>query len=333
MVLLKASAIAVLSLATVLCHPIAMAQSESDASSQASEPPSALDLTPEKVSHLRAAVAVRDYISAEKLLLEEIDKDPHSSRAAHLLAYIGSVYFLNHDYLNAAIAWKKSDAIVSLDPNLQFSLAMAYLQLSHSDWARKVLESLSAHDSKNALYVYWLGRLDYDAHLYTAATNHFRQAIALDPGMARAYDNLGLCYFYQNENTIAIENFKKAIELDRNSLHPSPWPYLNLAITLEFLGRTAEAETNLRESLRLDPQFAAAHYHLGEVLRDRGQLEGAITELKEAARLNDKYAEPHIELAHVYSRLGRREAAQEEVKIYLRLHKGSQDSGAQPQHP
>ncbi len=151
MVLLKASAIAVLSLATVLCHPIAMAQSESDASSQASEPPSALDLTPEKVSHLRAAVAVRDYISAEKLLLEEIDKDPHSSRAAHLLAYIGSVYFLNHDYLNAAIAWKKSDAIVSLDPNLQFSLAMAYLQLSHSDWARKVLESLSAHDSKKCV--------------------------------------------------------------------------------------------------------------------------------------------------------------------------------------
>ena len=60
-------------------------------------------------SELQHAVGTRDYVTAEKLLLSAINKDPHSPRAAKLLAYAGSVYFLNADYLNAAIAWKKSE--------------------------------------------------------------------------------------------------------------------------------------------------------------------------------------------------------------------------------
>jgi tetratricopeptide (TPR) repeat protein len=221
--------------------------------------------------------------------------------------------------LNAAIALKKTDAITPLPSGPQFSLAMAYIRISHRDWARPVLESLSAHDSKNALYPYWLGRLDYDAQHYPEAIHRFEQAIALDPAMARAYDSLGLCYFYQNQTEPAIKNFKTAIELDRSAPHPSPWPYVNLAVTLEFLGRPQEAEANLRQALRLDPNLAVAHYQLGKVLEHLDRLQAAIPEMQEAIHLDDNYAEPHIALAQIYNHLGRRDAANEEVKIYLRL--------------
>jgi tetratricopeptide (TPR) repeat protein len=299
-----------------------------DAPAPATAPPSSLDLTPEEVSHLKTAVAARDYLAAEKLLLNNIEQDSHSSRAAPLLAYLGSVYFLNHDYLNAAIAWKKSDAIRPLGPGLQFSLAMAYIRIARPDWARTVLESLSTHDTKNPLYPYWLGRLDYDAQHYLEATRHFQQAIALDPTMARAYDNLGLCYFYQNENGLAVENFNTAIALGRE--HPSAWPYLNRAVALQFVGHTQEAEADLREALRLDPQLAQAHYRLGNVLQELGQLDAAVQEQLAAVRLDDKYAEPHIALAHLYNQLGRKAAAQEEVKIYLGLHAAANDRERQP---
>ena len=115
-----------------------------------------------------------------------------------------------------------------LSPALKFSLAMAYIQMSHPDWARKVLEELAAANPKEALYPYWLGRLDYDGHEYNRAIRRFKQAIELAPAMARAYDNLGLCYYYQNQNDLAVQNYRKAIELDRGSEHPSAWPYLNL---------------------------------------------------------------------------------------------------------
>ncbi len=279
---------------------------------------------------MKTAVAEHDYIAAEKLLLSDIEQDPHSPRAASLLAYLGSVYFLNHDYLNAAIAWKKADAITPLGSELQFSLAMAYIRISHPDWARTVLESLSTRETKNALYPYWLGRLDYDAHHYVEATHHFEQAIALDPTMARAYDNLGLCHFYQNQNGLAVENFNKAIELDRKSQHPSAWPYLNRAVTLRFVGHAQEAEADLREALRLDPQLAQAHYLLGNVLQEKSQPDAAVREQLAAVRLDDKYAEPHVALAHLYNQLGRKAAAQQELKIYLRLRTNANDHGGPP---
>ena len=262
----------------------------------------------------------QDYTPAEKLLLAEIGRDPHSPRTAHLLEFVGSVYFLNHDYMNAAVAWKKSEVVAPLEPRLEFSLAMAYIQISHPEWARKVLDTLAVQNPKEALYSYWLGRLDYEGHEYNRAIAHFRRAIELAPTMSRAYDNLGLCYYYQNQNDLAVENYKKAIELDRNSGRPSAWPYLNLAITLQFQNDLPGAESNLREGIRLNPNFYQAHFQLGLVLEDQGKLHAAVEELREAARLNASYAEPHMALARIYRKLGQETAARAEVQAYLRLH-------------
>jgi tetratricopeptide (TPR) repeat protein len=285
------------------------------------EPPAiaSLQLAPQSAEQLQKAVSSRDYITAQKLLLPEIDRDPHSPRAARLLAFAGTVYFRNQDYINAAIAWKKSEAIAPLDPHIRFLLAMDYVRMAHPDWARPLLESLAAQNEKEALYPYWLGRLDYDGHLYNDAIRHFQHAIELDPNMARAYDNLGLCYYYQNQNDQAVANYEKAIELGRKSANPSPWPYLNLAITQQFLNRDADAGKNLREAIRLDPAFARAHFQLGTVLEDLQRLDEALAELREAARLDPAYPEPHMALARVLHKLGQEAAAREEASAYVRL--------------
>ena len=85
---------------------VAVAQSATDPPAPLTAT-STLDLTSEKVSHLQADVAGHDYVAAEELLIKEIEPEPKSARAAPLLAYLGSIYFLNHDYFNAAIALKK----------------------------------------------------------------------------------------------------------------------------------------------------------------------------------------------------------------------------------
>jgi tetratricopeptide (TPR) repeat protein len=290
-----------------------------------------LGLTSADATALQNAISAHDYPAAEKTLLAAINHDSHSPRAAHLFAFAGTVYFLNGDYPNAAIAWKKSEAIAPLEPALRFSLAMAYIRMGHALWSQPVLQALAKDQPTNALYPYWLGRLDYDAQLYHEAIAHFQQAVALAPTMARAYDNLGLCYFYENYNTLAIESYTKAIELDRNSAHPSPWPHLNLAVTLMFLNRLDEAEVHLREAIRLDPALAPAHYQLGLVLEDRNHADDAIHELHTSIQLDAHYAEPHFALARIYHKLGRNADAQAEVQIFLSLHStphpvpGSQD--------
>jgi tetratricopeptide (TPR) repeat protein len=292
-------------------------------SSQASEQASliaSLQLSGDTADHLSKALARGDYISAEKLLLPEIGRDAHSPRAARLLAFIGVIYFRDGDYPNAVVAWNKSEAIAPLGTDLRFSLAMAYIRVGHSAWAAPVLETLARANPKEALYPYWLGRLDYDNHRYPEATRRFQQSVELNPQMARAYDNLGLCYYYQNQNDLAVANYQKAIQLDASTPHPSPWPYLNLAVTQQFLNQLPEAEKNLRQALRLDPGFARAHFQLGTVLEDLQRLDEALAELREAARLDTSYAEPHMAMARVLHKLGKEAPAREEVQIYLRLH-------------
>lgn len=310
-------------LALVLLDLLALSSYGQTAIDESPPPPSpieSLGLPTAQTSQLKQAMDGHDYVAAEKILLDEIDRDPHSVGAARLLVFAGSVYFLNKDYMNAVIAWKKSEAIAPLDRRFEFALAMAYIRISHPDWARKVLETLAAQDTSNALYPYWLGRLDYDGHEYNRAIRHFQDAIKLEPGMARAYDNLGLCFYYQNQNALAIENYKKAIELDHNSPHPSARPFLNLAITQQFLNQLDDAQVNLREAIRLDPQLAPAHFQLGTVLEDLARYEDAVVEFRQAAQLDAAYPEPHMALARVYHKLGQESAAREEVQIYLRLH-------------
>lgn len=323
MLLRRGKAVAGCVLAALVPGPFlwrAAAQNTPDEPAPAFSRIESLDLPPATASQLQQDMESHDYISAEKILLPQIQQDPHSSRAAGLLDFIGGVYFLDHDYFHAAVAWNKAQSIAPLQPSLRFSLAMTYIRMGHTDWARKLLERLSSEDPKNAIYVYWLGRLDFVEHAYSRAILQLKNAISLDPGMARAYDNLGLCYYHQNQNTEAVENFRKAIDLDRGSPQPSAWPYLNLAITLQILNQPAEAEANLRQAIQLDPSLAQAHFQLGNVLERMGRTQDAISEFRQAAQLDPAYPEPHFALARLYRTTGQDSQARQEVQIYLRLN-------------
>jgi tetratricopeptide (TPR) repeat protein len=279
-----------------------------------------LGLAPAAASQLKRSLEARDYVAAEKSLLAEIRRDPHSPEAARLLQFLGGVYFLDHDAWGAAVAWNKAKAIAPLPHTLAFSLAMAYIRIGHSDWARKELETLAGEDGRNALYPYWLGRLDYDADQYDHAILQFQKTIALAPDMWQAYDNLGLCYYRQNRNELAVASYQKAIDLSLKSGHLDAWPYLNLAITERSLNQPREAEAHLREAIRLDPNLAPAYFQLGNMLEDKGLTKDAIDQFQAAARIDPGYAEPHYALARDYRKIGDMAASKRELKSYLWIH-------------
>lgn len=301
----------------------AAAQIPEDKTAPAFSAAESLGLPAAQTQQLRHALESHDYIAAEKILLPQISTDSHSAHNAHLLTFLGGVYYLDGDYLHAAVAWKKSQAIAPLDQPVTFTLAMAYLRLGHPDWARQVLTTLSAHNSGAALYPYWLGRIDYDARAYEQAITHFRHATELDPKMARAWDNLGLCYYQQNANALSAESFRKAIELDSAAGHPSPWPYYNLAVTQQIMGRFADAESSLREAIRLEPKFSQAYFQLGNVLEHSNRDADAVAEFQQAVALNPDYAEAHFALARLYRKSGQEAKAHAELHKYLQLRASS----------
>jgi tetratricopeptide (TPR) repeat protein len=284
-------------------------------------------------TELQNALNQRDYKRAETLLVEEAEREPKSVHAAKALTLAGGIFFLDGEYPNSVIAWKKAEAIAPLDDRSRFTLAMAYIKLNRRDWARPELEKLAAAQPLNALYLYWLARLDYDAMRHWAAIARLQKVVEIDPKMARAYDTLGLCYDYVGKPEEAIKSYSRAIELNRLEPKPSPWPHVDLAVTLISLNRLAEAENNLREAVRYDAQLPQAHFQLGRVLEMRGELEAAVPEFNQAARLNPDYPEPHLSLGRIYNRLHQTNKAKAEIATFQQLKKASDSGSSAKQEP
>jgi Flp pilus assembly protein TadD len=280
---------------------------------------SELQLDPPRRAELEDAMKQHDYRRAEKILVEESERDPKTSRSAKLLSMAGGVFFLDGQYLDSVIAWKRADAIAPLDERSRFTLAMSYVRLNRRDWARTELEKLAAAQPQKPLYLYWLARLDYDAQNYATAVARLKEVIALDPKMMRAYDSLGLCYDYLGQSDEAVKSYNRAVELNRLQSKPSPWPDVDLAVTLIAVNQLAEAGKNLREALGYDSQLPQAHYQLGRVLEMQGEYQAAVEALRKAATLDAAYPEPHLLLGRIYHRLGESKQGEAEIEQYQHL--------------
>jgi len=283
-----------------------------------------LPLDPVRRSTLQAAMQSRDYARAEKLLLEEVERHPKS---APLLVFLGNVLFLDGQYLNCAIAMKRSEALSPLDERNRFVLAMAYVALDQGDWARPELERLAQSNPSNALYPYWLSRLAYNKMRLDEAVAHARKAIQLDPTLMKAHDNLGLYYEALGRTDDAIASYLEAIRLNRQLSLRSPWPSMNLGKLLLRLYRLDEAEGHLRESLSIDPRFPKAHFRLGQVLEKQGKIGEAIRELEQAAALDPSYPEPHYALGRIHRLRGERKAADNALHTFEHLRQEQKQKG------
>jgi tetratricopeptide (TPR) repeat protein len=281
--------------------------------------PSAVESAPldaKQRATLQDALKSRDYTRAETLLLDEINRNPKSPQ---LLTLAGRVFFLDGKYLNTAIAMKKAETLAPLDERSRFTLAMAYITLNHRGWARPELEKLEQSNPRNALYPYWISRLDYDAQKFSAAVTSARKAIELDASFMKAYDNLGLSYEALGQYDNAVASYQEALRLNRSKPPSSPWPLLNLGTLLVKLGRLDEAETYLKEALQIDAKFPQGHCQMGLLLEKRGKDAEAIHELEQAAELNPRYAEPYYVLGKIYRRQGDEKDAEKARNQFQKL--------------
>jgi len=274
---------------------------------------------PSIASHeVRTEIEERNYAGAESLLVGEIRQHAESPE---LLDLLGGVFFLDGKYLNSAIAFKREEAVKPLSSESRFSLAMAYVVIGHRDWARPEIEKLARESPGEALYPYWLSRLDYDAQLFEQAIAEARVSVKLDPLMARSYDNLGLCYEAIGQWDNAIKEYQTATKLEREKQHPSAWPDVNLATLLVKLGRLDGVENLLKEALQFDPRFPRAHHELGLLFEKQANNREAIKELLAAVELDPSFDEAFYALGRVYQRTGEIQKAQSAYEEFQQLKK------------
>lgn len=118
--------------------------------------------------------------------------------------------------------------------------------------------------------------------------------------------------FEEGQNAHERGDLNLAVSLYTGALAADPslfQAYYQRAMALAALGRSEEAEADLRKTISLKPDFARAHRALGQLFLDRGLLEDAKRELERAMELEPKLPGTRIYYASALLRSNEAERA------------------------
>jgi len=157
------------------------------------------------------------------------------------------------------------------------------------------------------------------------AVEYLEQAVALDPGLARAWVALGQSYLMMQwtsgwDDDYALDRMKpaldKALELDPNL----PEAHAGLGIYQELAQYDiAGAETSLRRALELDLDNVYARHEYGVFLARRGRLDESLAEFRRAHDLDPLNPEPLWGIGVVYLTTRHYDKAVEYLQAVLEL--------------
>jgi len=103
---------------------------------------------------------------------------------------------------------------------------------------------------------------------------------------------------------------KRALELDGTNFSAA----FNLGAAYEKKQMIPEAMAAFRQSATIDPDYAAAHRAVGELLLYQGQTEEALAELRRATELDPHDPGAHAALAKALTAKGLNAEADEEMR-------------------
>lgn len=150
-----------------------------------------------------------------------------------------------------------------------------------------------------------LGQLEaFYEHDWTGSEKAFRRALALNGSYAFAHDQLGIVLGYQGRLEEALQESKRAAELDPLS----PATLTDLATVLAFRGDLESAISQCLRAEELDPLLFLAPFTIGWAYVQAGKPPDAIPELQKAATRD---APPFVEawLGYAYGASGDHERA------------------------
>ena len=169
---------------------------------------------------------------------------------------------------------------------------------------------------------YQTGRLLEESDQWDEAEQDLLKAVALRPGLAEPWYELGNVHLGRGNNALALENFERAAQLD-------PLNAMNFALAgkaLSKMNRHAEAIQRYRQALQVQPDLWEAHFALGDELVAVNQIAGARDEYAEVVRLEPGNALAHLDLGVMQARLGLFDDALQQLEETLRLEPGNQQA-------
>jgi tetratricopeptide (TPR) repeat protein len=140
---------------------------------------------------------------------------------------------------------------------------------------------------------------------YAAAIDLLNRLVGIEPKNKTAWNDLGLAYFDDHQDGLAINAFQKQIEV--NSF--DQYAYNNLGRVYLRQRKYEEADKWFRKQIEIQPLDKYAHANLGSSLIEQHQYEAALPELEKAASITPDSTGPQLSLGRAYLNLGQDDKA------------------------
>jgi tetratricopeptide (TPR) repeat protein len=194
--------------------------------------------------------------------------------------------------------------------------AQALMQSRRVSEAMREYRRLIRIDPQIALAHQQLGLCAVNVANVPLALSEFQTAVRLDPNDANSHNDLGLALLSQGSLTDAKDEFAKAIVIQPDHLDAG----VNLSNVLASQGNFGAAEDILTKAATAHPGSAIAHNNLATVLSQQGKSTEAVREFERALALNANLASAHYGLGLALLALNAYPAAVKEFKTSLVLN-------------
>lgn len=292
---------------------------------------------------------IRDTLALQNRIAREIANQVQATLNREEAATLKNSQVVNPDayeaYLKGRFFWNKrtSDGLQkaieyfdrAIDKDSNYAKAYSGLADSYAllgDWEYGVLSPRQAFPKAKtaALRAITLDDTLGEAHAslafvhdlydwdWASAEKEYESAIARNPGYATAHHWYAWHQLVMGHNDEGIAELRKAQGLDPLSLIISA----DLADALCIAHRVDEALGQASKTIDMDPNFAVAHYQLGQALEQKRLHDQAIVEFRRAIELSGRNPTFDSNLAYSYAASGRRDLA---LKILDELSRRQSD--------
>ncbi len=175
--------------------------------------------------------------------------------------------------------------------------------LDHKDYqqAEQIFSKLAAADPKDYSALFNLALAESALKQDDQAAGHYKQVLALKPGLYEAELNLGILEVRDRHAADAVPLLQDAAKQKPNQ--PRVQRYLGDALLAS--GDAAAAADAFRASLALDAKQGVAELGLGQSLAREGKLDEALTHYQQAAALDPGLKSYLLEIAVAFSKADR----------------------------
>jgi tetratricopeptide (TPR) repeat protein len=209
------------------------------------------------------------------------------------------------------------------DPEVLFQVSRLHADRSYSLMKQLMQE---APDS------YWVhlanAQVQESLQRYDLAQQEYRKAIELNPGAPGAHVGLGRAILNASKGPQASEEAAREFERELALSPANAIAEFELGEIARERGQLDDAREHLLKAVHYNQDFFEAQIALGRLLLKQGKAREALTHLKVAEHLEPRDKLSHYLLASAYKSLGDPDAARSELDLYRKLRASGKPDGA-----